>query len=62
MVLDGEGDEGPKGEQLKEIDLQPLDDDCKLLGTMLDTCLKHEIGETLFSKASEAEFTGTKLT
>lgn len=55
-----EGDEGSaEGEQLKEIDLQPLDDDCKLLGTLLDSCLKHEIGETLFNKASALELLHT---
>ena len=36
-----------------EINLQPLNDDCKLLGSLLDTCLKHEIGETLFAKVGE---------
>ena len=35
-----------------EINLQPLNDDCKLLGSLLDTCLKHEIGENLFQKVT----------
>ena len=39
-------------EEHSEINLQPLDDDCKLLGSLLDTCLKHEIGDTLFCKVS----------
>ncbi len=34
------------------IGLQPLDDDCRLLGNLLDVCLKHEIGETLFKKVA----------
>lgn len=30
--------------------LAPLEDDCKLLGTLLDDCLKEEVGEELFKK------------
>ncbi|KAG2450080.1 hypothetical protein HYH02_000184 [Chlamydomonas schloesseri] len=31
-------------------DLTPLEDDCKLLGSLLDDCLRVEIGETMFKK------------
>ena len=31
-------------------DLTLLEDDCKLLGAMLDDCLKVEVGESLFKK------------
>mmetsp|Transcript_11538 Transcript_11538/g.34176 ORF Transcript_11538/g.34176 Transcript_11538/m.34176 type:complete len:888 (-) Transcript_11538:12-2675(-) len=34
----------------EEISLQPLDDDCRLLGSLLDQCLRHEIGDALFAK------------
>lgn len=30
--------------------LRPLEDDCQLLGDLLDDCLKIEIGEELFEK------------
>lgn len=35
---------------LQTEDLTPLEDDCKLLGSMLDDCLKVEVGESLFKK------------
>jgi phosphoenolpyruvate carboxylase len=31
-------------------DLTPLEDDCKLLGSLLDECLRVEVGEALFEK------------
>ncbi|GIL43148.1 hypothetical protein Vafri_973 [Volvox africanus] len=31
-------------------DLTPLEDDCKLLGSLLDECLRVEVGEDLFKK------------
>ncbi len=33
-----------------DINLRPLIDDCTLLGSLLDRCLRHEIGEELFHK------------
>lgn len=40
----------PSRPHVQEISLQPLDDDCRMLGSLLDQCLKHEIGDELFSK------------
>lgn len=37
---------------LQEYPLAPLEDDCKLLGSLLDDCLRIEVGDHLFSKAS----------
>ncbi|KAG1676257.1 hypothetical protein FOA52_006475 [Chlamydomonas sp. UWO 241] len=47
MVLDNDDS---TERQSEEISLQPLDDDCRMLGSLLDYCLKHEIGDTLFAK------------
>lgn len=38
--------------QPRQDDLTPLEDDCKLLGSLLDDCLRVEIGETMFKKVS----------
>jgi hypothetical protein len=38
----------------QEYPLQPLVDDCRLLGSLLDDCLRIEVGEELFEKASRA--------
>ncbi|EIE23489.1 putative phosphoenolpyruvate carboxylase [Coccomyxa subellipsoidea C-169] len=37
---------------LQEYPLAPLEEDCKLLGSLLDDCLRIEVGDHLFSKAS----------
>lgn len=34
----------------EELDMAPLEDDCKLLQSLLDECLRLELGEELFSK------------
>jgi phosphoenolpyruvate carboxylase len=36
--------------QSSEISLAPLVEDCNLLGSMLDDCLKSEVGTELFNK------------
>lgn len=36
----------------QEYPLAPLEDDCKLLGALLDDCLKIEVGDELFQKVS----------
>lgn len=35
---------------IDEYSLAPLEDDCKLLGSLLDDCLKEEVGDELFKK------------
>lgn len=35
---------------LQDYTLAPLEDDCKLLGSMLDECLRSEVGEELYQK------------
>lgn len=34
----------------QEYPLAPLEDDCKLLGSLLDDCLRIEVGDDLFAK------------
>lgn len=36
-----------------DYDLRPLEDDCNLLGSLLDDCLRVEVGENLFKKVRE---------
>lgn len=36
--------------RLQDYPLQPLVDDCRLLGSLLDDCLRIEVGEELFQK------------
>ena len=38
----------PRGVQ--DYPLQPLVDDCRLLGSLLDDCLRIEVGDELFKK------------
>lgn len=35
---------------VQDYPLAPLEDDCKLLGALLDDCLKIEVGDELFEK------------
>ena len=35
---------------MQDYPLAPLEDDCKLLGALLDDCLKIEVGDELFKK------------
>lgn len=35
---------------LQDYPLQPLVDDCRLLGSLLDDCLRIEVGDELFAK------------
>jgi hypothetical protein len=42
----------PRHPRPQDYTLAPLEDDCKLLGSMLDDCLRNEVGEELYSKAS----------
>lgn len=37
---------------LQDYPLAPLEDDCKLLGALLDDCLKIEVGDELFEKVA----------
>lgn len=39
----------------EDFNVQPLIDDCNLLGKLLDDCLKSEVGVDLYSKASMQE-------
>jgi hypothetical protein len=34
----------------EEMSFQPLEDDCKLLGSLLDDCLRHEVGEDFMAR------------
>ena len=34
----------------EEMSFQPLEDDCKLLGSLLDDCLRHEVGEEFMAQ------------
>ena len=37
---------------LQDYPLAPLEDNCKLLGSLLDDCLRIEVGDELFEKVS----------
>ena len=39
---------------LQDYPLAPLEDNCKLLGSLLDDCLRIEVGDELFEKVSLA--------
>jgi phosphoenolpyruvate carboxylase len=45
---------GPLLTRLQDYPLQPLVDDCRLLGSLLDNCLRIEVGEELFQKVGAA--------
>lgn len=42
---------------LQDYPLQPLVDDCRLLGSLLDDCLRIEVGEELFQKVPHGQLT-----
>lgn len=46
---DGSGD----GYSNEEINLQPLEDDNRLLGSMLDQCLRQDIGDVMFARVEK---------